>query len=211
MKNIFYATALSIVSFVAHAAPISDLHNTGAGLPAGTQDTNYTVTNPDKSTNYGYSTDTTSGFPVAGAWVPDTATSAWVTPFSNPNGNYPVGTYDWKTTFDLTGFDPASASFHGRSSADDRATIFLNGQQIGSVTTFTQWSDFESSPGFFLPGVNTLEFQVVNDTGPTGLRVEISDSNEIATVAPVPEPETYVMMLAGLGVLSSLARRRKSL
>jgi hypothetical protein len=28
--------------------------------------------------------------------------------------------------------------------------------------------------------------------------------------APVPEPETYGMMLAGLGVLGFLARRRKS-
>jgi hypothetical protein len=28
-------------------------------------------------------------------------------------------------------------------------------------------------------------------------------------LAPVPEPETYGMMLAGLGVLGFLARRRK--
>jgi hypothetical protein len=29
-------------------------------------------------------------------------------------------------------------------------------------------------------------------------------------LAPVPEPETYGMMLAGLGVLGLLARRRKA-
>jgi hypothetical protein len=29
-------------------------------------------------------------------------------------------------------------------------------------------------------------------------------------LAPVPEPETYGMMLAGLGVLGFLARRRRS-
>jgi hypothetical protein len=29
-------------------------------------------------------------------------------------------------------------------------------------------------------------------------------------LAPVPEPETYGMMLAGLGVLGFLARRRKA-
>lgn len=32
----------------------------------------------------------------------------------------------------------------------------------------------------------------------------------VAMAAPVPEPETYGMMLAGLGVLGFLARRRKS-
>ena len=30
-------------------------------------------------------------------------------------------------------------------------------------------------------------------------------------VAPVPEPETYAMMLAGLGLLGVMARRRKTL
>jgi hypothetical protein len=32
----------------------------------------------------------------------------------------------------------------------------------------------------------------------------------MAMAAPVPEPETYGMMLAGLGVLGFLARRRKA-
>jgi hypothetical protein len=31
----------------------------------------------------------------------------------------------------------------------------------------------------------------------------------MSPTAPVPEPETYGMMLAGLGVLGFLARRRK--
>jgi hypothetical protein len=31
-----------------------------------------------------------------------------------------------------------------------------------------------------------------------------------APVAAVPEPETYAMMLAGLGMMATIARRRKS-
>jgi len=37
-----------------------------------------------------------------------------------------------------------------------------------------------------------------------------SFSGSVALAAPVPEPETYGMMLAGLGVLGFLARRRKA-
>ncbi|MHB1214335.1 MAG: PEP-CTERM sorting domain-containing protein [Thiobacillus sp.] len=33
----------------------------------------------------------------------------------------------------------------------------------------------------------------------------------IATLAPIPEPETYIMMLAGLGLVGVMARRRRKL
>jgi hypothetical protein len=32
-----------------------------------------------------------------------------------------------------------------------------------------------------------------------------------STLAPVPEPETYAMLLAGLGAVGFMARRRKSI
>lgn len=44
-----------------------------------------------------------------------------------------------------------------------------------------------------------------NATGTLGAFYSIS-----STVTPVPEPETYAMLLAGLGVVGSLYRRRKS-
>lgn len=40
---------------------------------------------------------------------------------------------------------------------------------------------------------------------PTGLRVEFLSSN----VAAVPEADTYAMMLAGLGLMGAIARRKK--
>jgi hypothetical protein len=36
------------------------------------------------------------------------------------------------------------------------------------------------------------------------------NSQKLLTVTPVPEPETYAMMLAGLGALGFMARRKKS-
>jgi hypothetical protein len=44
-----------------------------------------------------------------------------------------------------------------------------------------------------------------NATGSKGAFYSIS-----ATAVPVPEPETYAMLLAGLGVVGSLYRRRKN-
>jgi DNA-binding beta-propeller fold protein YncE len=40
---------------------------------------------------------------------------------------------------------------------------------------------------------------------------EVSGTTTVYSLAPVPEPETYVMLLAGLGLLGFTARRRKSL
>ena len=211
MKHVFFAMALVATSITAQAGTISDLHNTGAGLSAGAQDPNYSVTYPDHATAQGFATDSTSGYPVSGPWVANTATSAWVTPSSNPNDDMPVVTYDWQTTFDLTGFEAASASFSGTFAADNSAVAFLNGNQIGTSNDFSQWSSFTSQPGFFVAGVNTLDFQVANQGGPTGLRVEFTASDATQSVAAVPEPETYAMLLGGLGALGFVARRRKSL
>lgn len=39
---------------------------------------------------------------------------------------------------------------------------------------------------------------------------EVSKTTTLYSITPVPEPETYAMLLAGLGLLSYTARRRKS-
>ena len=35
-------------------------------------------------------------------------------------------------------------------------------------------------------------------------------TQDLAVYAPIPEPETYALLLAGLGLLGVVARRRKS-
>jgi len=57
----------------------------------------------------------------------------------------------------------------------------------------------------------TLTFKLANSTKSylsiDGISIDFSN---IDPVAPVPEPETYAMMLAGLAMLGFLTRRRKS-
>jgi hypothetical protein len=62
---------------------------------------------------------------------------------------------------------------------------------------------------------NTTYFNVTTGTGPLIASVSFTASQNAfetdnhAFLSPIPEPETYAMMLAGLGLLGFMARRRK--
>ena len=206
MKKFLIAAVVATASFVsAHAASISGLVNTGGSFASGAQDTNYSL----NGSSFGYVTSNGT-FPLAGNWMANTITSKWITPTTSQGESFDPsanGTYSWKLNFDLTGFNASTASFTGRFAADNNAKVKLNGTEVGSANGFTSFYDFGASTGFN-SGVNTLEFVVINTaqrTGnPTGLRVEFLQSN----VTPVPEPETYAMLLAGLGLMGVISRRR---
>ena len=142
------------------------------------------------------------GFPYP-YWTADDSNSAWITPgdaVSNPTnaGNgyqEPEGDYDYRTTFDLTGFDPTTASITGQIGADNTVTqVLLNGQDVGYLPT-NVGNNFASLnalniTGGFAGGVNTLDFLVHNDPGntynPTGFRADLSGTAQLAgTSIPV--------------------------
>jgi hypothetical protein len=210
MKRTFVAAVLAVSAFAsAHAASITGLVNTGVGAN-GAADSNYSLTH-----NGAVSTPIitlNNVWPIT-PWLANTSDSKWITPTANqaqsfdPSSN---GSYTYSLSFNLSGYDASTAALTGRVSADNNAVVLLNGTQIGSVSDFKTWGSFGASNGAgFLAGNNTLEFVVTNlkqSTGnPTGLRVEFLSSN----VTPVPEPETYAMLLAGLGMVGLIARRRK--
>lgn len=211
MKKIFFAIIFASASFAAQAGTISDLYNTGKGLSAGIEDQNYTVTG-DEVDGYGYATEN-DVYPI-GPWISNTSTSGWLSPSNNQGEGFSRSTYVWTTTFDLTGFDSASASFSGRFAADDNAFAYLNYNLIGVSNSFTNWSSFASQSDFFVEGINIIEFDVTNSGGgPTGLRVEFTASSETPIPSPqtaVPEPDTYATLLAGLGLMGFMVRRRKT-
>ena len=214
MKKMTLALSLALATFAsAQAASINGLVNTGTGA-SGTQDMNYALSVTQGSTvlsNTNAYVAFDAAFPI-GPWMANSATSKWLTPTANqaesfdPSSN---GIYRYTLSFDLTGYNASSASFMGRFAADNSATVTLNGNNIGSAAGFTSWSSFGAGTGFNA-GVNTLNFDVLNfqqnGGNPTGLRVEFTESN----IAAVPEPETYGMLLAGLGLMAFVARRRKA-
>src|SRR5207249_7296988 len=86
--------------------------------------------------------------------------------------------YTYRTTFDLTGLNPATAVLNLKWAADDSGVVQLNGAAVPScaVSGYTTLTGCAISSGF-VNGVNTLDFLVTNaGTSPNaiGLRVDAS-------------------------------------
>jgi len=135
------------------------------------------------------------------------------------------GYYSYVTTINdtsITGLDPA-ISFSGLSinfAADDLLRAFvINGVIYDGFTAQTQ-ATFDRYEDIFLPsgvntlwnvgGDNTVEIIVYNSEwyygpNPTGLSVTLQ-----ASYAPIPEPEAWVMLLAGLGIVGAVTRKRRT-
>jgi hypothetical protein len=139
------------------------------------------------------------------AWTANTATTDWISPGSSGDTGWPVGTYDYQTTFDLTGLDPSTADLSGKWTSDNNGCIDLNGVSTGICSSFAGFgtaSAFSITSGF-KPGLNTLDFVVENGGGPTGVFAEISGT--ASPLSSVPEPSLSLLgaggCLLGFGVL----------
>jgi hypothetical protein len=164
------------------------------------------------------------GCPIGvGGWFPNGLASQWIVPEpATADGVLDIGPYVYKTTFDLTGFDPSTVLITGGWAVDDAGFIKINDVDTGIVSLFgfsaltpiiIDAADFPA--GTFLPGLNTLEFFVDNGPAPvpagcpfppdgmgyTGIQVRISGTAERAGV--VPEPSTFALL--GIGALGLLA------
>ncbi|MYN41045.1 PEP-CTERM sorting domain-containing protein [Duganella sp. FT109W] len=218
MKRIVITTALAIAAFAGSAqaattTTITGLKNTGVGT-SGSTDTSYKLTAASSDTTIANTAPFISydnQWPVS-PWLANSVDSKWITPTSSQGQTFDAwsaGTYTYTLSFDLTGYNATTASFAGRLAADNAVTVKLNNQVISTAAGFTDWTSFNAASGF-VSGVNTLDFVVTNwqqnGGNPTGLRVEFGTSS---IAAPVPEPETYAMMLGGLALMGVVARRRK--
>ncbi|HEX8405793.1 MAG TPA: PEP-CTERM sorting domain-containing protein, partial [Duganella sp.] len=198
MKRTIIAAALALGALSAHAAGINGLANTGVGANGGI-DSSYTLRAASSDTGLAGAVPIITydnQWPIS-SWMANDATSKWITPTSNQAQSFDAwnaGTYTYSLLFDLSGYKAATASFSGRMAADNVVVVLLNKQVITSASGFSEWTGFAANSGF-VDGVNKLDFVVTNwaqnGGNPTGLRVEFTGSS----VAAVPEPETYAMLL----------------
>lgn len=102
-------------------------------------------------------------------------------------------------------FDLYSA---GTSSSTPSAVNFealFNGVKVyGFQNTTMNWTHFTFDNLTATSALTELKFSSRNDPSFTRL------DNVSVIAAPVPEPETYAMMIAGLGLLAFAAKRRKA-
>ena len=78
--------------------------------------------------------------------------------------------------------------------------VWSNGSGVGTQHIDRQLFDL---PDAF--NTQTLDHIIVSDNGSSGFQRTFVAA---VTVAPVPEPETWAMLLAGLGVIGLISRRR---
>jgi hypothetical protein len=203
MKTKFLTLALvagifALLSTAASAVPIPGMFNTGVNnvgspLPNGTIDSHWVLSSGPVGTPTAI-----TGNPIPGSWVSNTSTSRWVTPGTNGKSGVPGGTYVYDLMFDLTGFQPATATISAMWSSDNVSTVLLNGTFVathsGGVAAFTSFDSFGVGVGF-LPGINTLTIQVTNQGGPSGAHVNDLRGDAL----PIPEPSTMALAVLALG------------
>ncbi|MCZ8192348.1 MAG: PEP-CTERM sorting domain-containing protein [Microcystis sp. LE19-338.1B] len=156
---------------------------------------------------------------IPGAWLSNSSTSRWI--WQQFDGQPANVTRTFRTTFDLTGLNPSTASIVGTWAADNFLDqILINGVSIGTIpndpggVNYNSFSPFNINSGF-QAGINTLDF-VVRDVGViSGFRVgEISGTAQPISPSPsVPEPSTILGLgLLGLGAFCQrkLSQGKKS-
>lgn len=220
LKLILTAVALVALPAISTAATIPTLFNTGVDasgnpLAIGSVDPHYQLISFPAGSGFSSSTfvaDTTQS-PINTAWANPGANARWIGPTTNVvnmASATTTGEYIYQTTFDLTGFDPASALINGQWTVDDTSLgIVLNGNDMGNSITgsgaFLTLKSFTLSTGF-ITGINTLQFKVTNAvvpdlTNPSGLVVIMNGTANV-----VPEPASIISIAAGISLV--LLRKR---
>ncbi len=143
-------------------------------------------------------------------WTSNTSTADWISPGASGAINWPVGNYDYQTTFSLAGDNPATAQLSGSWASDNNGCIYLNGVNTNDCTTFagfTSLTSFSITSGF-VAGTNTLDFEVYNGGGPSGVFAQVSGTANPTSPSPTPESSSWILAATGLLGAAGMMRRR---
>ena len=204
MKLLF--VSLALIAAPLSAATVATL-NTGislgnVALPGGATDPRYTTQETGTAAvvveNFGW-----GGTGIPGSWLPNTADSKWI--WQTVSGGPTNVARTFRRSFDLTGYNVATASITGRWSTDNLGTdIVLNGVSTGGTCNgFGAWCNFSAATGF-VAGINTLDFRITDVGAISGFRAE-----GLVDATMVPEPAAWAMLITGFGLTGAAMRRRR--
>lgn len=231
MKSIALFAAIVLgagFSAASHAVPLAanttiNLNTgtdaTGSVLAAGTLDPFWTIsTDGTTFTAARVAYPAPSGQICCGMDTVD-GSAAWI---STPNVTASDPATTWgisnivyaRRSFDLTGFDLDTVSLAGELRvADSSAGLYLNGTLVpGTHANGTYTFQFDiafsiaAGSSAFVQGINTLELRgtsVNSQWDAMYLTTTVS-----GVTAPVPEPETWALFFAGLGILALVRSKR---
>jgi len=219
MKAVFASllAALSVAAGIAHAAPVA---LTNAGFEAGWTSLgasgsdgnvtfNYRPAGPDVGWSFSGNAGVAAGYSLLTAYEGSRFGLLQLGNSSAPFGAQ--GTYmtqsftlDSNAVVDL-GF---ALALRPAYQYGQRVAVALDGQIIDTFgAESTSWTLQSRSLGMLAAGTHTLGFAGTADYAVWGDTTAYIDAVQL-NAAPVPEPETYALMLAGLGLVGFATRRR---
>jgi hypothetical protein len=150
----------------------------GLRLPNGNTDLRWTIISTPSGATPAPCYVTNNSYPLGIAWIANDSYSQWISPQANESVGDAPGLYTYRTTLDLTGYDPGSVTLTVLVAVDNAiSAVRLNGISLGlTASGYNGFTTLEID-GPFQSGVNTLDFVAYNagtSANPSGFRALFS-------------------------------------
>ncbi|HEY1170407.1 MAG TPA: hypothetical protein VGH19_03465 [Verrucomicrobiae bacterium] len=215
MRAAVPALALAVLPLTCLQAIVIDTFKTGVNETTGTiladnaTDSNWIITSltggnsdgtfPRPATVTDPASGWSSALPIAG--------TALITRGTTVAGVY--GTYTFAYQFSINTATHSGFAIGGLTWADDYIRVLLNGNEImamsGHIWNQPPVSFTNSNQAYFLNGLNTLTFEVLNTGGDVAM-----NASGVVTATPIPEAHEWAMMMLAFGIMGYFSLKRDS-